>query len=665
MLVRCVGCFREYEEGYSSCPDCGYVPGSPAAELYFLTPGTLLSKRYTVGQVLGSGGFGIIYKAWDNTENALVAIKEYYPSGLVNRIPGNPEVKLSGESRRDEFTEGKNRFSAEAAHTARFAQHPNIVTVLDQFEENNSIYYVMEFLHGKTLGQYLEDNGEMSIHQGLQVISQVMEAVKTVHKAGILHRDIGPDNIIIPSEYPEGAVKLIDFGAARFSPSDKEYLITRIMKPGYSPPEQYEPGGDQSERMDIYALGATLYIMLTNMKPEESTNRKTTDELPPPNALNEDIPNYISDAILKAMAVEPRMRFSTVSDFENVLSKRVTVLSPDAEVKKRKKGRRRFLSVVLAVVFLGLTVLAVEFWQEIDRTTLPPANIQMWYKLSGDEAADQAKEIAMASIVERFEEIYPKISVSLNGYVGEEYNEKLESAAQRGNQPILFESTGVAEDVLKETVDLSDVITRTQASECYFLGRYMRYFPDKHQIPLGFNVLALYINPLLCHYEENGVSDISKLLAAMPLDISLQGLSVSETKRDYYSDVFGGSVTLAEEEKFFLSETGAYFSSTSEFYQVRMKMPAQYKVLYIDREAVPAEFCNLWSILSCGSAERKTAKRLLQFMLTEEPQDILHIRSQSGALPVNKEVMNIYNQQVYTEYSMFFENTSQYTFYQP
>ena len=129
MQIRCSNCFQEYEADYGVCPYCGYSEGDATAEAYCLTPGTEIAGRYLIGRMLGLGGFGITYQAWDQKLETVMAVKEYYPSGLVNRLPGQAEVMLVASKREEEFRYGKERFLEEARNLARFNTHPNIVNV--------------------------------------------------------------------------------------------------------------------------------------------------------------------------------------------------------------------------------------------------------------------------------------------------------------------------------------------------------------------------------------------------------------------------------------------------------------------------------------------------------------------------------------------------------
>ena len=163
MQRRCLNCFNLFDIVYSDkeerevCPYCGYCEGTPPKELYHLYPGVgLYNNRYVIGTCIGFGGFGITYKAWDNVLETVVAVKEYYPTGLVQRVPGKPQVIIyTGESK-EEYMQGLERFLDEAKNMAKFVDNPNIVHVDAFFEENNTAYLVMEYLPGMTLKSYLK-----------------------------------------------------------------------------------------------------------------------------------------------------------------------------------------------------------------------------------------------------------------------------------------------------------------------------------------------------------------------------------------------------------------------------------------------------------------------------------------------------------------------------
>jgi len=208
-------------------------------------------------------------------------------------------------------------FLREAKTLARFEHHPNIVTVRDFFKENKTAYMVMSFIKGATLLEHLKNSGDkIPVEQAVQIIMPVLDALKEVHRAGIMHRDISPDNIFIDSK---GRVVLIDFGAARQEMREKSKSLSVILKAGYAPEEQYSSKGKQGPWTDVYAVGATLYRVITGEIPPEAMDRLAEDDLMTPSELGVEIDPGLERALLKALAVKAEERFQTVEEFQRKL----------------------------------------------------------------------------------------------------------------------------------------------------------------------------------------------------------------------------------------------------------------------------------------------------------------------------------------------------------
>lgn len=340
-MNRCCQCMREYGDEYDLCPFCGTEKDAAPKELYYLAPGSLIADRYEIGVSVGSGGFGITYKAWDRTLSKVVAVKEYYPAGMVNRVPGQKELIVYSGSRERECAAGKVRLLEEARNMAKFNTHPNIIHVYDFFEENNTAYIVMEFLEGVSFKEYIkEQGGRIPLEKALDVTRAVLSALSEVHKGGILHRDISPDNIFVCSD---GRVKLIDFGAARFSAKDEDRTRSVILKPGFAPPEQYQTRSRQGPWTDIYAVAATLYRAVTGVSPEESVNRTEEDLLAEPKQFCPEMSDNLNNAILRAMALRYELRFQSAEEFQRALEGETFIRNVGKELRARKI--RRALSI--------------------------------------------------------------------------------------------------------------------------------------------------------------------------------------------------------------------------------------------------------------------------------------------------------------------------------
>jgi serine/threonine protein kinase len=316
----CYGCM-EIKSSQNKCTNCGYQEGSGPESSHHLPPGTILANKYLVGKVLGQGGFGITYIAYDLILELKLAIKEFFPMGLVARGRGNIEVDTYVGEQQAQYAFGLDRFLYEARTLARFSEHPNIVTVKDFFPDNGTAYMVMNYIEGKTLEDYLNDvGGKISFSKMLEIMMPVMDALREVHQVGIMHRDISPDNIFIRND---GRVSLIDFGAARQELLNKSQSLSVILKVGYSPEEQYRSRGEQGPWTDIYSVAATMYRGITGEVPPESMDRLAEDTLIAPSQLGIEIGIKQEQALLKALAVRTKERYRTVAEMQKALTNNI------------------------------------------------------------------------------------------------------------------------------------------------------------------------------------------------------------------------------------------------------------------------------------------------------------------------------------------------------
>ena len=246
--ILCYNCFQNRPAESGACPHCGFDPAAARHYPLALPCGSILAGQYLVGRALGQGGFGITYAARDLKAQTSVAIKEYFPEGLAVRTAGTTRVLSGGPQQEESFAYGKGKFLEEARTLARFNDHPGIVSVRSYFEENGTGYFAMERLDGVSLLQYLRDaGGSLPWEAACDLLLPVFDALDTVHAAGIIHRDISPDNIFICRE---GSVKLLDFGAARYVFGEKSQSLSVILKHGYAPVEQYSRRGRQGPWTD-------------------------------------------------------------------------------------------------------------------------------------------------------------------------------------------------------------------------------------------------------------------------------------------------------------------------------------------------------------------------------------------------------------------------------
>lgn len=330
-----------------------------------LKPGVILKERYKIEEVIGAGGFGITYRAWDPLLQSYVAIKEYYPSGIATRSADSSKVCVPVGQEQREYHRGRIRFLKEAQDVARFQSEPNIVSIYDYLEENDTAYMVMEYLHGCTLKQYIrEHGGRLDTDHILHICLSVLDALAVVHKAGMIHRDISPENIFICEDL---TVKLIDFGAAKQVYLDGEQTMSVVLKPGYAPPEQYAKKDKQGPWTDIYALGATLYFAATGEKPEESFGRVLEDTIKPVCEVNPEIPRAMSQVIMRAMSVKIEDRYQMVEAMREALlagegqnAQMEPYVIPASRISKRDLPKKRgFLIGVAFCIVIMLVVTGI------------------------------------------------------------------------------------------------------------------------------------------------------------------------------------------------------------------------------------------------------------------------------------------------------------------
>ncbi|CAN5907769.1 hypothetical protein BH11PSE8_BH11PSE8_34130 [soil metagenome] len=288
--------------------------------------GTFLAE-FELTEVLGEGGFGIVYLARDHSLQRRVALKEYMPSSLAARV-GGTNVSVKSERHRETFEAGLKSFVNEARMLAQF-DHPSLVKVYRFWEANGTAYMVMPFYEGVTLKQHLKDMGAPPNEAWLmELLEPLSEALSVIHAEQCYHRDIAPDNVILlkGSNRP----LLLDFGAARRVIGDMTQALTVILKPGYAPVEQYAevPGMKQGGWTDVYALAAVVYFAIQGRTPPTSVARLMNDSYVP---LTQAAAGRYSEGFLSAidhaLAVKPEERTQSIDALRESLG--MGVLAPD------------------------------------------------------------------------------------------------------------------------------------------------------------------------------------------------------------------------------------------------------------------------------------------------------------------------------------------------
>ena len=311
----CPGCFKDKGDT-TQCLHCKFDESKGRSAL-FLPYRTILHGQYIVGRELGKpSGFGITYLALDSKRETCVAIMEYLPKNIAGRGSDTKIIAPHTNDDIEDYQNGLNGFLKEALRLAKLLDHPNILNVKTFFEENGTGYLVRDYYPGRDLSEFLkEKGGRVSEAVAMDIMMPVLDGLKSVHRDGFIHRDINPYNIYITND---GRGILTDFSNTLYV-TENIRTMSVVVRDGYSPFEQYSNEHKRGSWTDVYACGATLYIMVTGETPPIAIDRKQKDMLVAPHELNPEITPKFSNAILNAMAVEPKKRPKDVDAFIGML----------------------------------------------------------------------------------------------------------------------------------------------------------------------------------------------------------------------------------------------------------------------------------------------------------------------------------------------------------
>jgi serine/threonine protein kinase len=355
----CYGCFQD-KGGRGSCPKCGYSDRVARPQFALPHDAFLKNRKYRIGRLLGKpGGFGITYLGRDEYSSSLVAIKEFFPRDIVTRKPGGFLVEPNSDEDLEILRYSLTSFLGEAK-TLAAVSHRNIVKVRDYFQENGTAYLVMDYYSGTNLHDYIASqvDGRLNQTDAIKLISPILDSLHFLHSKGFLHRDIKPLNIYITKE---GVPLLLDFGAARYIVGEKTKSLTVILSLGYAPLEQYQRHGNQGPWTDVYAVAATLYMMITGRQPPPATDRVHDD------ALKSEGFGVHDDLLLRlmgaALEIDYRKRTQDISVFRDGLSLYLSNQKKNARNKQEVKpglqhgsNLRYNLKICFIESLLGVTV---------------------------------------------------------------------------------------------------------------------------------------------------------------------------------------------------------------------------------------------------------------------------------------------------------------------
>ncbi len=320
-MIYCYHCMAQIDDtSQPYCPKCGRLFDVHISENYELPAGTFLNEgRYLVGRSIGTGGFGITYIGRDMKLDKKVVIKETFYSGVFHRDCSNPNVEnpLAVTFDIDEVSieEIAYKTQKECLSLSKGERYSNIVKVYDYLFENRTSYIITEYINGKTLHDRIVAIGRYNWNALYEKMKPLMLCLASLHREGLLHRDIKPQNIMIRRihETMEEFV-LIDFGLARTAQS---FIVDSAFTPGFSPPEQKTPEETDGTYMDVYSLGATIYDALTGEIPPEATSMNVYENFPQLKNMskNYQVPQNVVDALVYALEPDYTRRCKTIDGF--------------------------------------------------------------------------------------------------------------------------------------------------------------------------------------------------------------------------------------------------------------------------------------------------------------------------------------------------------------
>lgn len=483
----CFRCFK-MKGDYEVCPYCGYAEDTKAEQVYQLSPGTVLRSRYIIGTSIGFGGFGITYKAFDTSLSLVVAIKEFYPAGLVNRGEGEVKVGIFSGDKESDFKRQLERFLEEARNMAIFSKEKDIINVYDYFEENQTAYIIMEYVDAPLLKARLKEEGRLPVDEAKGYMTALLDALSKVHRHGIIHKDISPDNIFLTGK---NTVKIFDFGAAKFQGTETERTEAVVVKAGYTPPEQYRSKNEQGAFMDIYAAGAVFYEMITGEKPMDAPDRAVEDELKKPSEFDVAVDDKLERVILKSLALKPELRFQTAEQFSQAIVSEKKVELPEEEILRHQR-KKKLLTASLAAVFLiigGMILLSQTIFSgrgKLDVAGIHEDTLEIWLV-----AEKEAEEELIGKLLESVKKECPKLTVTVKAFGQEEYAKKLQSAIDGNSLPDVFCTDTI--DAGQYCTELGKLLNTMKLPSYLYLNDWKKE-NNLYELPTAMQAGIAYIN---------------------------------------------------------------------------------------------------------------------------------------------------------------------------
>lgn len=306
----CLRCMKTSDD-VGICPHCGREKAGQLTWSKALAPGTILNNKILIGNILGKGGYGITYIGYDMLLEYRVAVKEFFPDEMVDRAEDGKTVLVLDEVNGEEYQRETTAYLREARVLAEFSKFPGIVAIKDLFYENNTGYLIMEFLENGNLRKYVDSQGGwLGVKEALELMEPVISVLGRLHKSGLIHRDISPDNIMMDED---GSMKLIDFGGSKKVGLNNQQVF--LGKWGFAPLEQMLSRlSEQGPWTDIYGICATLYCIMTSEVPQASYERNEKDELIDIAQYNINIDKKVAAGIMKGLSMNAKDRQQSIDE---------------------------------------------------------------------------------------------------------------------------------------------------------------------------------------------------------------------------------------------------------------------------------------------------------------------------------------------------------------
>lgn len=521
----------------------------------------------------------------------------------------------------------------------QFQSVPNVVQVREYFEENGTAYIVMEYLRGHTLKTEIE-RAPLTWERAVTIGAVICGALTALHRKGIVHRDVSPDNIFLCDD---GRIKLIDFGAARVSM--QQTPLTVVFKDCFTPPEQYSRSAHQGPQTDIYALGATLYTAMLGKKPESALNRWPTDHLKAPHTLKPEIPEPVSNAVMQALALEPELRFSSAEEFSRALLQYQQTKS--LEKTRKEKQRRKWISLLSVFLVLAIVGGTVGYlW--ISRTaqeTLPDAAIDVWFTADPLRASGQNKIAALNAAASAFQTLYPNVELRLQSIAPDQYEQRLKQAQQDGSLPVLFERTAQSTDLACNAKALRQ-LNRQYDPSGFRLGAPV----SGDYAVLGLGLPVLYASNACAEgigfdFRQASSATLASL-AGLDLKAGMDASFLPAYEVLFQSSIpETDSMTVSADalDAFLSGEQGLYYGSTADAADVQTQLVGRYQLYAVQSPERACMLQNVWSVTQQSSKkETACAVRFLSYLMSEDGQRCLYLENQHPSIPVSSTVYEQY-----------------------